>query len=185
MIDTKMTSIADKIRSLLGITEKMGLDSMATNLETEQANIESAFSAVGSKGGTIPESKTSGNLSSAIESISTGINVQKKNGSFTTNSSGTASVDCGFKPDAVLIKGKLSGNVASNLAAIFAEDTRSTIHRGYMWVSDSQSTYQQYKMDITQKESGFSVVAYDHYWYAEDKASDRRSFDYVAVKYTA
>lgn len=93
-------------------------------------------------------------------------------------------MDCGFKPDAVLIKGKLSGNVASNIAILFAEDTRSTIHRGYMWVSSDQSTYQQYKMDITQNASGFSVVAYDHYWYAEDKASNKRSFEYVAVKYT-
>lgn len=115
---------------------------------------------------------------------SAGVTMQRKAGTFTTSSSGTASVNCGFKPDAVLIKGKLSGNVASNLDIMFAEDTRSTTHRGYMWVSSDQSTYQQYKMDITQNANGFSVVAYDHYWYADDKASNQRSFEYVAVKYT-
>lgn len=123
-------------------------------------------------------------IAARIAAIETGVTVQRASGTFTTNSRGTASVDCGFKPDAVLIKGNLSGNVPSNLAIMFAEDTRSTTHRGYMWVSDNQSTYQQYKMDITQNASGFSVVAYDHYWYGEDKASNKRSFEYVAVKYT-
>ena len=55
-VNSKMTAIADKIRSLLGITGAMGLDAMATNLETEQTNVASAFSAVGDKGGTVPSS---------------------------------------------------------------------------------------------------------------------------------
>lgn len=34
VVNSKMTAIADKIRDLLGISDKMGLDSMATNLGT-------------------------------------------------------------------------------------------------------------------------------------------------------
>jgi hypothetical protein len=35
-----MTAIADKIRALLGLSDKMGLDAMATNLETVQDEVE-------------------------------------------------------------------------------------------------------------------------------------------------
>lgn len=34
VVNSKMTAIADKIRDLLGISDKMGLDAMATNLGT-------------------------------------------------------------------------------------------------------------------------------------------------------
>lgn len=34
VVNSKMTAIADKIRDLLGISDKMGLDSMTTNLGT-------------------------------------------------------------------------------------------------------------------------------------------------------
>lgn len=33
-LNSKMTAIADKVRSLLGVSDKMGLDDMATNLGT-------------------------------------------------------------------------------------------------------------------------------------------------------
>lgn len=52
MIATKMTAIADKIRNLLGLSEKMGLDAIDTNLGeivtevAEQANLISQIAAV-------------------------------------------------------------------------------------------------------------------------------------------
>lgn len=73
-IFSKMTAIANKIRGLLGITEIMGLDNMATNLDTVQNNIEFAFTTIGNKGGTVPSFKVSGNLATAINSIPTGLN---------------------------------------------------------------------------------------------------------------
>lgn len=33
-LNSKMTAIADKVRALLGVSDKMGLDDMATNLGT-------------------------------------------------------------------------------------------------------------------------------------------------------
>lgn len=38
-VNSKMTEIADKIRSLLGINGKLGLDAMATNLETANTEV--------------------------------------------------------------------------------------------------------------------------------------------------
>lgn len=65
----KMTSIADKIRAILGVSGTMGLDAMSTNLETVQTNVANAFTVVGNKGGTVPSSKVIGNLVNAITSI--------------------------------------------------------------------------------------------------------------------
>lgn len=71
-VNSKMTAIADDIRSILGISGVMGLDAMKTNLDTVQNDLIGAFTAVSDKGGTIPASKVSGNLASAIASIVTG-----------------------------------------------------------------------------------------------------------------
>ena len=71
-VNEKMTAIADKIRALLGISDTMGLDAMANNLAAEQTNVRAAFTAIGNKGGTVPPSKVSGNLASAIVTIPTG-----------------------------------------------------------------------------------------------------------------
>lgn len=71
-VQSKMTAIASKIRALLGITETMGLDAMATNLEAVQTDLTTAFATVSNKGGTIPSLLVSGNLEAAINSIPTG-----------------------------------------------------------------------------------------------------------------
>ena len=71
-VNSAMTAIADEIRSILGISGSMGLDAMGTNLGTVRNDLTSAFAAVGNKGGTVPASKVSGNLASAIASIVTG-----------------------------------------------------------------------------------------------------------------
>lgn len=180
MVNTKMTTIAEKIRSLLGITGKMGLDAMATNLETEQANIDAAYAAISTKGGTVPSSKVSGNLASAIASISLGVDVQRNSGSFST-SRGQATVNCGFKPDVVFVKGTSfsEDNILYNpsQSIVFSEDDRNipltTMHT-------SSGT-----LDLfwEQKSNGFSVniYAYDLDW---KEVSPPSSLNYVAIKYT-
>ena len=93
-VNSKMTAIADKIRALLGLSGTMGLDAMTDNLTTEQTNIMNAFTAIGNKGGTVPSSKVSGNLASAINSIPSGVTVQRKSSNFMTDNSGAATVNC-------------------------------------------------------------------------------------------
>lgn len=45
-LKTKMTAIADKIRTLLGITDAMGLDAMANNIQTAQDEVEDQASLI-------------------------------------------------------------------------------------------------------------------------------------------
>lgn len=49
-VNSKMTAIADKIRSLLGLSDEMGLDDMAENLGTALANVEDCCEALTAKG---------------------------------------------------------------------------------------------------------------------------------------
>ena len=183
MVNEKMTVIADSIRSLLGLTEAMGLDAMATNLGTEQTNIADAFTAVGNKGGTVPESKVSGNLASAIDTILTGATIQRKTGSFTTTSSGAASVDCGFKPDAVFIYASRSSDTSRvYYAGVSFLEYGITSVNTILCGPDNSYPFSTYT--FTQSNSGFSVSAKKLSTSWSESADANRTINYVAVKYS-
>lgn len=74
-VNTKMTAIADKVRTLLGVSGKMGLDAMAANLQTACTEVSNAYTAISEKGGTLPGSLNIVNLPTAIDSIS-GLNFE-------------------------------------------------------------------------------------------------------------
>ena len=74
-VNTKMTAIADKIRTLLGVSGKMGLDAMDANLDTACTEVSNAYAAITEKGGTVPEALNIVNLSAAINSLS-GLNFE-------------------------------------------------------------------------------------------------------------
>ena len=182
-VQTKMTAIADKIRALLGITGAMGLDEMATNLAAEQSNLANAFSAVSSKGGTVSSALISTNLASAIESIPEGVTVQRKAGSFTTNTSGAATVNCGFQPDIVVITSSdlvYSGH-EYQLCYAFAEKVTSSPNG----IAAYGKTYATVAGTITRTTTGFSIsglTGYSASW--SGTAMRNKSFSYMAVKYS-
>lgn len=72
-VHEKMTAIANKIRALTGVTTAMGLDAMANNLDTVNANIASAYAALVEKGADMPAQQNSENLATAILSVEDGI----------------------------------------------------------------------------------------------------------------
>lgn len=182
MVNEKMTAIADKIRILLGITGKMGLDVMATNLATAMANIDSAFTAIGNKGGTVPSSKVTGNLVSAIESIPVGAKIQIKTGSFTVSNS-SASVNVGFKPDLVVIKvGTNQYNSTQNDPA-FGFTASGKTKLSITSVAKS-SSYMYMNTNCTQTANGFDVGMTNINSSHQTSGVNGVSFEYVAVKYT-
>lgn len=180
-VKSKMTAIADKIRALLGISGTMGLDAMSANLATIQTDISGAFTAVGNKGGTVPSSKVSGNLASAINSIPAGVTVRTTSGSFSTDSNGTATVNCGFQPDLVYVTQgyvyQVNGYlVSANLA--FHESSNKKLYTSF-WNEDDVIT----DIFATRNANGFSVemVTYDGSW---NPSPYNAEFEYTAVKYT-
>lgn len=191
-VNSKMTAIADKIRALLGTSGTMGLDAMSTNLTTIQTDISGAFAAVGNKGGTIPTAKTSGNLASAINSITTGgTTVQKKTGTFQgIGSHGEiANVNCGFSPDVVFIHlpdaFTEGGNPYVNDMAAYT----GTADIGEMVMCSSfiGELYQEYQIAfgyIIRTENGFIATSFGEqalngeYWYTT------KTYGYTAIKYS-
>ena len=183
-VQTAMTAIADKIRAILGVSGAMGLDAMAANLGTVQTDIDGAYTAVGSKGGTVPSSRVSGGLASAISSIPLGVNVQRKAGSFTTNASGNATVNCGFQPDIVYIRG-ITSTIGDetfdySMAIAFAEDGRSHCNT-CMWYGEAGNI-----LDVmwTRSETGFSVSVSQYDADFHESVSSKTTHIYVALKYT-
>ena len=182
-VNSKMTAIADKIRSLLGITGAMGLDAMATNLETEQTNVASAFSAVGDKGGTVPSSKVSGNLASAIESIPVGSTEQVKTGTVTGVSGSATTVNCGFKPDAVFFTGTnpLYNNYKVHAGVSFTEANVTSMQTIF---APPSTSYVFTVLTVGQTSSGFNVSGsrINNSFQASNESN--RTLNYIAIKYT-
>jgi len=183
-VSSKMTAIADKIRALLGIGSAMGLDAMAINLTTEQTNISEAFSAVESKGGTVPVSQISGNLAAAINSIPEGVTVQRKSGSFTTNRYGEATVNCGFKPDYVVISNPRTDTHGYNMSATahFAYDPNNYGIFALLVPERSDDVYAN-SFDVEPTNSGFWVLAENIDYSFRYSNATNVAFNYYAVKY--
>lgn len=177
-INTAMTSIADRIRGLLGLTGTMGLDAIASNLAVEQANIADAFAAVSSKGGTVPDSQVSGNLAAAIETIPLDVTVQREIGTFITDSNGDATVNCGFQPDVVYLLGENGAGLYSQ-AIVFAEELRDGIPVTVMWASDGLI-----ETHWTQTQTGFTTHIEYQDWSFNATYYSEETISYVAIKYT-
>lgn len=71
-VASKMTAIADKVRSIGGSSGALTLDQMAAHLNTARNYMDESYECVGSKGGTLPDSKVIANLPDAIRSIPEG-----------------------------------------------------------------------------------------------------------------
>ena len=192
-VNSKMTAIADKIRSLLGLTGAMGLDAMAANLEVEQTNLSNAFAAIGVKGGTLPDSRISGNLESAIGSIPDYVPVRRAEGAVTINNDENRNtyVNCGFTPDIVLIKDLVytSANgveTGYQLTAFLAERTSGLNYMSDGYTGTEQNGWKHYYTEIYPTDQGFRL--YNLYYYDQSNvyhAGAGEVLNYIAVKYTA
>ena len=178
IVGEKMSAIANLIRTILGTTEKMGVDAIATNLESILTGLENAYTAVGSKNGTIPEQKTIGNLAEAIGTVSTGVEVQKKTGSFTT-SKGGASIDCGFQPDLFYFTNNVSDSGYLEAACLAFAEASNTKITTTIWDRNDNVIV----VYATRSTAGVSISlkTFDDDW---NEKTYNGTFSYVAVKYT-
>lgn len=150
-----LTAIADKIRVLSGTEDAMSLDGMSSNLEAEKVNVESAFTAVGNKGGVIPESKISGNLVNAINSIPKDAELPEltNEGSASDLLSGKQLID----GDGNVVTGTIPTKTASNLTASGAT---VTVPSGYYAsnVTKSVATATQATPSISVNSNGLIIA---------------------------
>lgn len=71
-VNSKMTAIADKIRTLLGLTGTMNLDAMANNLDDANTAVNAALTALTEKGVTVPDGTKVDGLADLIAAIEAG-----------------------------------------------------------------------------------------------------------------
>jgi hypothetical protein len=140
--------------------------------------VSDACAAISNKGGTVPSSKVSGNLATAINSIPSGITVQSVSGTFTTDQEGVAVVDCGLVPDFVTIdRGVRQYHSCAPLK----------YNEGYanvpLWTDGSDVCY-LYDLIVEETSTGFSaeVHTWDARWY--EGIAKNTTFNYTAIKYT-
>lgn len=152
----------------------------ADQLDSDLSGIANA---IRKKGGTSASMSFPNGFSSAINAISTGVTVQRKSGTFTTNSSGSATVNCGFKPDAVFFTGTnpMSNNSAFHAGVAFTDGNVNSMET--MFVPPSTS-YLLSSLVTTQSTSGFTVKAVRVSTSTQTSNDSNRTVNYIAVKYS-
>jgi hypothetical protein len=122
-------------------------------------------------------------LASKISNISTGTTVQRKTGSFTTNTSGKATIsDVGFQPDLVYVWTFNYGGYEEGFAIPFAEQ----LYPNMPYCALAGHANGIYQVNATKTSSGFTVEIYDigWDWGANEPLLKNKTFNYTAVKYS-
>ena len=143
-------------------------------------DLASVADRIRSKGGTTSPLAFPDGFNTAIDAISTGVTVQVITGSYSTNSSGSATVSCGFKPDAVLLYAT-GGSYSSYGGIAFTAFNKTS---GGLLIVGPSTSYAYSNHAITQTSSGFSVSATRYNTSFKSSADSNRSIQYVAIKYT-
>ena len=188
-IKTKMTAIADRLRALAGSTDALTLDGMASALDGQQTQVQSAFSAVADMGGTVPAVQLSSTLPDAIRTIPSGVEVRTATGSVRTNNRGQATISCGFRPDLVVFhisQFTSGGEPYENVICFPIAESRKnngTVLDSMAWNSSLFDMVEGFIESISN--TGVTAAFYRYTQTAEATAVSGRTYDWTAVKYTA
>ena len=118
--------------------------------------------------------------------VEEGVTVQRTTGSFTTNTSGSASVSCGFKPDLVVFYTHTSynRNVPMWASFPFEESGETKLAIAHAPTTKNYNSYVYAETECTQTSTGFSVYIRNLSQSLSFSNASRASFDYIAIKYT-
>ena len=131
----------------------------------------------------VPDSGYDGLSRVMVGAAAAGVTVMKKTGTFTTNTSGTATVSgLGFQPDIISIDSGLDmNNIPNNSGAMFAEEGANTLD---VMVPPPNNSYIVTLLSIQRSSGGFSVSAFRVSTSMVVSNDTNRTFNYTAIKYT-
>lgn len=147
------------------------------------ADLTAVANSIRTKSGKSGELAFPEGFQSAVEDIPTGVTVQRKTGTFTTNSNGAATVNCGFKPDAVFFTGTnpLANNSKFHAGVAFTDDSVNS--SATMFVPPSAGYYFT-SIVTTQSTSGFTVKSVRISTSVQQSNDSNHTVNYIAVKYS-
>ena len=124
-------------------------------------------------------------LLAILQKQKNGVTIHRETGTFTTDSKGNATVNCGFQPDLVYFQfGADKDGYIFSAAIAFAEESRSGTNDICSWGDALGDNIAFIDINVWQSEQGFRVeinwVTVD--WSYIDAANTQIS--YTAVKYT-
>ena len=157
---------------------------MANEYAVNHSDLKQVADAIRTKGETSGQLVFPSGFVSAIQSIQVGVTVQKTSGTFTTASDGTATVDCGFQPDFLVIhKGETYNGACFSAAFAFEEYRVEDWVDSALYLTDDDAWY---LLDIYAKPltNGFEVEISGMDTAFEFTPAPRETLNYVAIKYT-
>lgn len=155
-VQSEMTALANQVRRLSGETGALGISAMTT-----------ALAGVTAGGGS-------------------GATIQRKTGTFTTDESGNATVDCGFQPDVVTIPVGLQtvdGLDYEQIVSIDFSSVTTDAERKECCCFAPDDTG-LFVFVIKRKQIGFEISCATCNWSWKMSVIKNRSFDFVAIKFT-
>lgn len=122
-------------------------------------------------------------IASRIAAIKTGVTVNRASGTFTTNSSGSATVNCGFQPDFVVLTKNETDEYGYFYTTSIPFSDYSDKKMGIaMW--STNNTYPVYGIVPTRSATGFTVAARKYDDNFSESNLTNSSFSYIAYKIT-
>lgn len=153
-----------------------------------ESDLTSVANAIRAKGGTTGKLSFPDGYVSAVNAISSGVDVKTASGSFTTSTKGVATINCGFKPDLIVIyitTMTSDGTKYENTIGMPIKERKYT--SGYtlnnlVWY-DADNLIEVELTSLTNTGATLLVAGYDSSW--NYGYASRKTYSWKAVKYTA
>ena len=184
----RSVTMINEINGTITSTGGSEVDVIVQELGKILSEMQSAYTAISEMGGTLPDTQTMGGLDDAVRSIPSGIDVKTSSGTLTTNSSGTATVNCGFKPDLVVITGLTYtyGSEVYEYQLSFCFPLKTGGNNAICTAGGYTNTYSNgIDAEFTQTSNGFSVLLTKYSGSGAGSNITNTTFNYTAIKYTA
>lgn len=157
---------------------------MANEYAVNHSDLVQVADAIRTKGETNGQLAFPSGFVNAIQKIQVGVTVQQNAGTFTTAANGTATINCGFRPDIVIVdKGEEHEGETFSSAFAFEAVGRETRINAALYVYDVASFY-LYDIYAQSMENGFNVEISEMDCDFDFHNAGYVTFNYVAIKYT-
>ena len=176
-----------------GMNDEATVTAVQAGADQAKTDLAAAYTTITQAGGAAHGAPTIANLPASIQSIppATGVNVQRAEGTFTTDSIGEATIwstAIPFKPDIFLIPGLKNGSYDTQMAFVFPEATTGDGYAKQLatWSDDYQDGIEaQVKRFWEGATPYLSITMYSYYANGSATTVKETTFPFVAIKYTA